>query len=495
MAFDTGTVPSYTAPDRGGPQNVRVPCGGARGKGAAVARVERDSMGEVELPDSVYYGVQTARAVENFPVSGIREHPAFIQSYVEIKKAAALANMGLGRLDRERGEAIIQAAEEVLSGGLRDQFPVDVFQAGAGTSFNMNVNEVLANRALELMGKARGEYGLLSPNDHVNMSQSTNDTFPTAAHLAVLLMAGGLLGAVRGLADSFFRKAEEFRSIAKTGRTHLMDATPVTLGDEFRAYGTAVSRASDRMEQRRTDLLELPIGGTATGTGINAPPGYTETIVGFLSAERQLPFRCAEDPFEMLQSRSHLAAFSGALRECAQELIRIANDLRLLGSGPTSGIGEIVLPAVQPGSSIMPGKVNPVMAECLNMVCFQVIGNDVAVSLAAQAGQMELNVMTPVMVYNILQSMDLFTRFLPVFRQRCVDGIGADEKRCRSYLERNPSLATLLNPRIGYLNAARIAKKSYETGVPVPELAVSEGILTREEAEELFSVENITGRR
>ncbi|PKN30736.1 MAG: aspartate ammonia-lyase [Deltaproteobacteria bacterium HGW-Deltaproteobacteria-21] len=458
-------------------------------------RVERDSLGEMEIPDSVYYGVQTARALVNFPVSGIREHPAFIRSYVEIKKAAAQANIQLGKLDRDKGEAILKAAEELLSGGLNDQFPVDVFQAGAGTSFNMNVNEVLANRALEFMGKAKGDYESLNPNDHVNMSQSTNDTFPTAAHLAVLALSEPLLKSLHDLSDCFSRKGEEFRNIPKTGRTHLMDATPLTLGDEFRAYAAALRRSAVRIAQRRDDLLELPIGGTATGTGVNAPPGYMETVVGFLSANIKMAFRCAQDSFEMLQSRSHLAAFSGSLRECAQELIRIANDLRLLGSGPTSGFSEIVLPAVQPGSSIMPGKVNPVMAECLDMVCFQVIGNDTAVSLAAQAGQLELNVMTPVMIHNIVSSMDLFNHFLPVFRKRCVEDIRANEEKCRSYLERNPSLATLLNPRIGYLNAAKIAKESYEKGIPVPELAIAKGILTREEAEEMFSPRNIVGKR
>ncbi|RJR42550.1 MAG: aspartate ammonia-lyase [Desulfobacteraceae bacterium] len=458
-----------------------------------MSRIERDSLGEMELPDSVYYGVQTARALVNFPVSGMREHPAFIRAYVEVKKAAAQANMHLGRIEKEKGDAILRAAEEVLSGGLSDQFPVDVFQAGAGTSVNMNVNEVLANRALELMGREKGDYEFLSPNDHVNMSQSTNDTFPTAAHVAVQVLARPLIETLQDLSESFRRKGEEFRKIPKTGRTHLMDATPLTLGDEFRAYGSAVRKSAGRIRQRRDDLRELPIGGTATGTGVNAPPGYTKSVVDFLNANMKMDYRCAEDSFEMLQSRSHLAAFSGSLRECAQELIRIANDLRLLGSGPTSGFAEILLPAVQPGSSIMPGKVNPVMAECLDMVCFQVIGNDTAVSLAAQAGQMELNVMTPVMIHNIISSMELFNHFLPVFRQRCVDDIRANEEKCRSYLVKNPSLATLLNTRIGYLNAAKIAQESSQRGIPVPELAIEKGILTREEAEELFSVENITG--
>ncbi|MEW6669990.1 MAG: aspartate ammonia-lyase [Thermodesulfobacteriota bacterium] len=458
-------------------------------------RLEKDPLGEMEIPEEVYYGIQTARAVENFPVSGLRAHPVFIRSYVEIKKAAALANMELGLLERTRGEAIVKAAEELLSGRFMDQFPVDAFQAGAGTSFNMNVNEVLANRALEILGRNKGDYAYLSPNDHVNMAQSTNDTFPTACHLAVHAHAEPLLKVLQGLAQGLFRKGLEFQGIAKTGRTHLMDATPVGLGDEFRAYGSAVARAARRIEQRRDDLLELPIGGTATGTGINAPAGYRRKIVSILSRMRRQAFRPAGDSFEMLQSRSHLAAFSGALRECAQELGRIANDLRLLNSGPTAGLAEILLPAVQPGSSIMPGKVNPVMAECLNMICFQVIGNDTAVSLAAQAGQMELNVMTPVMIHNILQSMDLLIRFLPVFTERCVEGIRADEEKCRSYLLKNPSLATLLSPRIGYLGAAKLAKESREKGIPVPELAVKKKLLTPQEAEEIFSTENLLGRK
>ncbi len=458
-------------------------------------RTEKDPLGEKELPEEAYYGVQTARAVENFPVSGLREHPVFVRAYVELKLAAALTNMELGVLDKQRGEAIAKAAGDVLAGGFEGQFPVDVFQAGAGTSFNMNVNEVLANRALEILGHKKGDYEHLHPNDHVNRSQSTNDTFPTACHLAVVELGIELLRVLRALGEGFMMKADEFSPIMKSGRTHLMDATPVSLGDEFRAYGTAIMRSATRIAQRREDLLELPIGGTATGTGVNAPPLYTEKMVETLARMRGMRFRRAEDPFEMLQSRVHLAAFSCALKECVLELSRIANDLRLLGSGPVSGIAEISLPPVQPGSSIMPGKVNPVMAECLNMICFQVIGNDTTVSLAAQAGQMELNVMTPVMIHNILQSMDLLIHFLPVFKEKCLEGILPHEARCRSFLERNPALATLLSPRIGYLEAAKLAKESYERGMSVQDLAVEKGLVTNEEAVRIFSRENLLGKK
>ncbi|MFQ6039539.1 MAG: aspartate ammonia-lyase [Candidatus Poribacteria bacterium] len=450
-------------------------------------RIEKDSLGEMELPDEVYYGIQTARAIKNFPVSGIRERPEFVQAYLLVKKAAALANMELGVLDKKKGVAIIKAADEALAGKFDDQFPVDVFQAGAGTSFNMNVNEVLANRALEILGRQKGDYNFLSPNDHVNKAQSTNDTFPTASHIAIVAAADGLLTVLRNLARAFNQKGDEFISIPKSGRTHLMDALPVTLGDEFRAYGTAINRAAERIKQRRDDLLELPIGGTATGTGANAHPKYRKTVIAKLTGLCSLPFVQARDSFEALQSRSQLAAFSSALKELALELIRIANDLRLLGSGPTTGLAEIELPAVQPGSSIMPGKVNPVMAECLNMVAFQVIGNDTAVSFAAQAGQMELNVMTPAMTYNILQSTAILTNYIPVFRKRCIEGIRANENRCRSYLNMNPSLATLLSPKIGYLKAAELAKESMEKKIPVAELAVAKGIITDREAKDLFA--------
>ena len=451
-----------------------------------MTRTERDSLGEKDLPEDVYYGIQTARAMENFPVSGRRERPEFVRAYVQVKKAAALANMELGVLDAERGQAIVQAADEVLAGELADQFPVDVFQAGAGTSFNMSVNEVLANRALELLGAAKGDYERLSPNDHVNMGQSTNDTFPTASHMAAAAMGGDLISAVNDLADAFDRKGEEFKDIPKAGRTHLMDAAPLTLGYEFRAYGSALHRAAGRLEQRRGDLLELPLGGTAVGTGLNTAPGFRGLAVAKLSELAGEQFCIARDSFEGLQSRAQLAAFSSALRELALELTRIANDLRLMGSGPTTGLDEIRLPAVQPGSSIMPGKVNPVMTECLNMVAFHVIGNDTAVAMAAGAGQLDLNVMTPVMLHNILESEAILVSYLPVFRTRCVEGIEANVEACRSNLELNPSMATLLSPKVGYMKAAELAKEALDGGVSVRTLAVAKGILTEEEANELF---------
>lgn len=448
----------------------------------------------MEVPENAYYGIQTQRALCNFPVSGQGERPEFVRAYVLVKKAAILANMELGLLDRKRGNAIVSAAEEVLSdpaGRYSAQFPVDVFQAGAGTSFNMNINEVLANRALELLGKKRGDYDFLSPNDHVNKAQSTNDTFPTASYVAVIFAADRLLDILASLAEAFRKKAVEFSGIPKSGRTHLMDAVPVTLGDEFGAYSAALLRASRRIKERRNDLLELPLGGTATGTGANTDPGYRELVISKLSELCKLPFRRAADSFEALQSRSQLAAFSGALRELAIELIRIANDLRLLNAGPMTGISEIELPPVQPGSSIMPGKYNPVMAECLDMIGFQIMGNDTAVALAAQAGQLELNVMTPLMTHNTLASIALLANYLPIFQERCVEGIKAHEDRCRVYLELNPALVTFLAPKIGYLKAAEIAKEVLDKKMPVKEIIVMKGILSKEEADELLKIEKL----
>jgi aspartate ammonia-lyase len=451
-------------------------------------RIERDALGELELPDIAYYGVQTARAVANFPISGLRASPDLIRAYAFVKKAAAMANVELEALDADKGKAIVRAADEILAGGLADQFVVDVFQAGAGTSLNMNVNEVIANRALEMLALPKGDYTFIGPNDHVNMSQSSNDTFPTACHIAVTFSADRVLPALSGLAAAFDAKAREFAAITKVGRTHLMDALPLKLGDEFRAWVTALKRGSERIEQRKTDLLEVAIGGTAVGTGVNAPPGFRALVVVKLSELTGMALSPARDLFEALQSRAQLAAFSASLRELAQELGRIANDLRLLGSGPAAGIGEISLPAVQPGSSIMPGKVNPSLAECLNMVSFQVIGNDLAVSLAAQAGQLELNVFAPLMVHNILSSLSLLENVLPVFTERCVAGIKADAERCRANLVLNPALATLLVPKIGYLAAAELARQAVEKRMAVRQLAIEKGIVSAQEAARLFGL-------
>jgi len=458
-------------------------------------RQEKDSLGAMDVPDEVYYGIQTLRAVENFPVTGRREPPELVRAYALVKQAAALANMELGALDRQRGEAIAAAAAEVAAGGLADQFPVDVFQAGAGTSFNMNVNEVIANRALEILGRRRGEYEFLGPNDHVNLSQSSNDTFPTASHLAIIGEADRLFGRLGGLAVALGKKGGEFRSLPKSGRTHLMDALPVTLGDEFHAYGAAIARAAIRVRERRDGLLELAIGGTATGTGANAPDGYRDAVIEHLARMTGLPLVAARDSLEALQSRAQMAAFSGAMRELALELVRIANDLRLLGSGPTSGLDEILIPAVQPGSSIMPGKVNPVMAECLDMVAFQVAGNDAALSLAAQAGQLELNVMTPLMTHTILDSLGMLNRFLPAFTARCIDGIQANDARLVSSVGMNPALATLLSPKIGYLRAAKIAQEAAEKRRPVRDIAVEKGVITAKEAEAIFDPGEISRNR
>ena len=455
-------------------------------------RLEKDSIGEKEIPDNVYYGIQTLRAVENFPVSGRCERPELIKAYLIVKKAAAITNMELGILGNVRGEAIVKAADEIMRGNLMDQFPLDIFQAGAGTSFNMNINEVLANRALEILGKKRGEYEYLSPNDHVNLSQSSNDTFPTASHISILFEADVLHIILMNLASAFKQKGREISSIPKSGRTHLMDAVPVTIGDEFIAYGNAIKRAAERIRERRNDLLEVAIGGTATGTGVNSPPLYREKVVKKLAELTSLELIPAKDSFEALQSRSQMAAFSGALRELALELIRIANDLRLMGSGPTSGLNEIALPPVQPGSSIMPGKVNPVMAECLDMISFQIIGNDTAVSLAVQAGQLDLNVMTPVMISNILESVSMLNNYLPVFQSRCIEGIMVNKKQLQTIAGMNPILATLLSPKIGYLHAAELAKESMKTNQPIKDIVIAKGILSEEEANRLFDLENIS---
>jgi aspartate ammonia-lyase len=454
-------------------------------------RKEIDPLGERQIPKDAYYGIQTLRATENFPVSGLKAPLPIIEAYVLIKKAAALANMKVGWLDLRTGAAIVTACEEVFSGAFIDQFVVDVFQAGAGTSFNMNTNEVLANRALEILGKEKGDYKSVSPNDHVNMAQSTNDTYPTALHLSVLMSLPNLILALDDLADAFNGLAKKNADVIKSGRTHLQDAVPVTVGQEFGAYASAIVHCAEELRRRQENLYAVALGGTATGTGANTHPEYKRIVVAQLALISGYPLVAAENSFEALQSHRAAMSVSSGLKELALELIRIANDLRLLASGPTTGLNEITLPPVQPGSSIMPGKVNPVMAECLNMVAYQVVGNDTAVSMAVQAGQLELNVMTPAIAYNLLTSIQILTNYLPVFTEKCVRGITVNTKQCEQYLEKNPSLATLLAPKIGYLEAAKIAKQAQAENRTVKEVALEKGLLTHEEIEKIFSRKNL----
>ncbi|SRR6266404_1116005 len=455
-------------------------------------RIERDSIGERELPANVYYGIQTARAIENFPISGWKPYPSLVTATIQIKKAAARANAALGSLDTRIATAIESAADEVLAGKLRDQFVVDPFQAGAGTSHNMNANEVLANRAIELLGGERGDYSIVHPNDHVNMAQSTNDVFPTAMRLAALDEVSELISALELLAEALQTKSTEFDKIVKSGRTHLQDAVPLRLGQEFGGYATAIRKNADRIARAAEELKEIGLGGTAAGTGLNAPAGYRKRVTEELSRVTTQALRTTENYFEAMQSMSPFVALSSAVRTLATDVIRITNDLRLLSSGPNTGLAEVNLPAVQPGSSIMPGKVNPVIAEMTDMVCFQVMGNDLVIATAAQAGQLELNVMMPVISFNLSMSLTILTNALTVLRERCVDGITANEERCRWYVEHSVSLVTALNPRIGYARAAEIAKRAIAKGKTVRETIEEEGLLTPEELAEVLNTYAMT---
>lgn len=444
-------------------------------------RIEKDSMGEMRVPANAYYGAQTQRAVLNFPISGLRLPRPFIRAMGLIKKAAAEVNVELKRLDPEMAKAIIQAAEEVIEGKLDDQFVVDVFQTGSGTSTNMNTNEVIANRATEIRGGQIGSREV-HPNDHVNSGQSSNDVIPTAIHVAALEeIERRLLPALGRLRDSLARKAEEFDPIVKIGRTHLQDAVPIRLGQEFAAYASMMDHAVRRVEAVRPHLAELAIGGTAVGTGLNCPPGFSEKVVARISEWTGVPFREAENRFEALASRDAAVEASGMLRGAAVSLMKIANDLRWLGSGPRCGIGEIILPATQPGSSIMPGKVNPVIAEAAAMAAAQVMGNDLTIAVGGQSGNFELNVMKPVIVYNLLQSIELLTNACVVLAEKCVDGLRADRERAQEMVEKSLAMVTSLAPRIGYDRAAEIAKEAYQTGRTVREICLENEVLPRDE--------------
>jgi aspartate ammonia-lyase len=455
-------------------------------------RIEHDSLGDKAVPASALYGVQTQRAVENFPISGMHAHPALIRATVLIKKAAALANMDTGRLDSRVGNAIVQAADEILAGQWHDHFVVDVYQAGAGTSHNMNANEVLANRAAEILGGKRGDTKLVSPNDHVNMAQSTNDTFPTAMRIATLFMIRETLPAMEQLASAFEAKGKEFDHIVKSGRTHLQDATPIRLGQEFTAYGLTIRRDIERLDRTQETLYELNIGGTAVGTGLNAEPGYITGVVRHLAELTGMPFRNARMLVEIAPSMASFVEVSGALRVLATDLTKIANDIRLLASGPSTGFYEIILPAVQPGSSIMPGKVNPSMAEMLNQVCFQVLGHDATVTFAAQAGQLELNVMMPVIIHNVLWALTIIKNAMVAFAERSIVGTVANEQRCEEYAFKSAGLATALAPYIGYLAAAEIAKEQIKTNRDIRDIVRERNLLPEADLAEILKPEAMT---
>jgi aspartate ammonia-lyase len=455
-------------------------------------RIEKDPLGEKAVPSDALYGVQTLRAAENFPISGLRPLPAFVDAVVWIKRSAALTHKETGRLEAKLADAIVQAADEVLSGKHRDQFIVDVYQAGAGTSHNMNCNEVLANRANEILGQPRGSYSPVHPNDHVNMAQSTNDVIPTAMRLATLATLSGLLGSLDALGDALLEKGHQFDGVIKSGRTHLQDATPIRLGQEFAAYGRTVLRHREKLAQAADWLRSLGIGGTAVGTGLNAEPEYPGLMVKHLRAVTGLDLKVGEDRVQLMQSMGDIATFSGALRAWALDLNKIANDIRLLASGPRTGLAEILLPAVQPGSSIMPGKVNPSIAEMVNQVCFQVLGLDTTVAMAAEAGQLELNVMMPVMTHNVVFAMTLLTNAAHVFADRCIRGIEADEAQCAHWLERSPALVTALAPKLGYAESAKLAKEAVASGLTVKELVVKKGLLKGKELEEVLDLRAMT---
>lgn len=455
-------------------------------------RIEKDLLGSMEVPKDVYYGIQTLRALENFPITGYRPHHELIRGLGLVKAAAAQANIDVGTLKKEIGRAIVKAALEVAEGKFDDHFVVDVIQGGAGTSINMNANEVIANRAIELLGGEKGDYFIVHPNVHVNMAQSTNDVFPTAIRIACLNIIDDLLIVLKELRDAFLVKGEEFAGVIKMGRTHLQDAVPIRLGQEFEAYGAMLTRDHRRIEEAAKSLLQINMGATAVGTGLNADPRYIEKVTGNLRNITNLPLVRGENLVDATQNTDAFLEVSGALKTLAVNLSKIANDLRLMASGPRAGLGEINLPAMQPGSSIMPGKVNPVMAELVNQVAFQVQGNDFTIALACGAGQLELNVMEPVMVFNLLQSLDILRNTMRVFKERCVVGITANEERCRALVESSVGVVTAINPHVGYEVASRIAKEAIISGRSVRELVLEQGVLTEEELEKILNPYEMT---
>ena len=462
----------------------------------ARTRREHDLLGERDVPEDALYGVQTLRAMENFPITGIalREFPVLIEALAMVKESAALANAELGLLDRGIAEVIVRAAEEIRAGRHHEHFVVDMIQGGAGTSTNMNANEVIANRALELMNYARGDYTHVHPNNHVNLSQSTNDVYPTAVKIALHIAIESLRSAMRDLAAAFLAKGEEFSPHLKMGRTQLQDAVPMTLGQEFTAFGHTMLEDVERLGEAQALIREINMGATAIGTGINAPEGYAETVCRELSRISKLSLITAPDLVEATADTGAFVQLSGVLKRCAVKLSKICNDLRLLSSGPRAGLGEINLPAMQPGSSIMPGKVNPVIPEVVNQVCFDIIGGDVTVTLAAEAGQLQLNVFEPVIAYRLLRSIEMLEHGCRVLKERCVEGITANPARMRYFVEHSIGIVTALVPVIGYEQATSVAKEALESGQGVFEIVMARGLLTREQLERALDADTMARR-
>ena len=456
-------------------------------------RIESDSMGDRQIPSSAYYGIQTLRATENFAISGIKPLPTYVDACVIIKKATATVNGDNGCIPQDVSQAIVKAADEILAGKFRSQFVVDVYQAGAGTSHHMNINEVLANRALEILGEEKGNYKRVSPNDHVNYGQSTNDVIPTAIRIGGLLaLSGTLYPALNNAITAMSDKATEFKDIVKSGRTHLQDAVPVRLGDTFAAWTQILREHQSRINRAAEDLMVLGLGGSAAGTGLNTHRQYRPSVINILSRLINSPLKEAPHLMAAMQSMAPFVNVSGALRNLAQDLVKISHDLRLMDSGPKTGFKEIQLPPVQPGSSIMPGKYNPVMAEMTSMVCFQVIGYDTAINYAAQAGQLELNVMMPLIAYDLIHSIEILGNTMEALTSRCIQRITASPERCLAYAEGSLALVTALNPHIGYLNAAAIAKESMDTGKSLRQIVLEKGLMNEQELAEVLNLQQMS---
>ncbi len=449
-------------------------------------RIDKDSLGDVKIPADAYYGPFTARAMSQYHVTGKSAHLYLIMAFVMIKRSAAIANMKKRVLNQRQGKAIVKACDKILLGSHLEQFVIEEINSGAGTAFNMNTNEVIANVALEVLRKKKGQYQFLHPNDHVNMSQSSNDTFPTAMHVSILFSMKQTIPAIDNLVKSLSKKAKQFTSFKKIGRTHLMDALPVTLGSEFGSYATAIAKARDAIISARKELEFVALGGSAVGTGANTPKGYRRIAIAELSKITRLALKPQQDMQYSLQSKFAVLNLSSALRNFAVELGKISNDIRLMASGPVLGLGEIGIPAVHAGSSIMPGKINPSLAECMNMVCFNIIGNDTAVAHAAQAGQFELNVMLPGMLKCILESTDMLRNFLPIFTGNMIDGLKANKAALRQYIENSPVIVALLSPELGYQKSAELYKESIKTRKTIRELVVSKGLMTEAKVNSLL---------